>query len=139
MEIGITLNNNLVYNKEFSKKDKRELRQANELAGWILKNSRLTKCAVVLIAGINFTTRASADVAETMSKVDAVGFQFLGLIQYLGFWICLLGCLLEILFAVFKEGRGKSAILPIFLKWFGIFAGLYLIPEAFKMFKGLWE
>jgi len=39
MEIGITLNNKLIYNKNFSKKD--ELKAKEELARYILKDKRL--------------------------------------------------------------------------------------------------
>lgn len=135
MEIGITLNNKLIYNKDFSKKD--ELKAKEELAKYILKDKRLTKCAVFLIAGLNYTTDAMADINQTMSKVDAAGFMFLGIIQRIGFWICLLGCLLEILLAVFKEGRGKNAILPIVLKWLGIFATFYFLPACFELIRDL--
>ena len=135
MEIGITLNNKLIYNKNYSKKD--GLKAKEELARYIIKDKRLTKCAVLLIAGLNYTTDAMADINQTISKVDAAGFMFLGIIQRIGFWICLLGCLLEILLAVFKEGRGKNAILPIVLKWLGIFATFYFLPACFELIRDL--
>lgn len=135
MEVGITLNNELIYNKNFSKKDK--LRSKEEFAKFILKDKRLTRCTVFLIAGVNFATNVMADINVTMAKVDNAGFMFLGIIQRIGFWICLLGCLLELLLAVFKEGKGKSVILPTVLKWLGIFATFYFLPACFELIRDL--
>lgn len=137
MEIGIIFNNELVYNKDFSKKG--ELKVKDEFAKYILKDKRLTKCTVFLIAALNYTNDVMADINQTMSKVDGAGSMFLGIIQRIGFWVCLLGCLLEILLAVFKEGRGKSAILPIVLKWLGTFATFYFLPACFELIRDLFS
>ena len=135
MEIGITINNELVYDKEFSKSKKSK----EEFAKFILKDKRLTRCVLFLIAGVNYTKNVMADINATMSKVDNAGFIFLGIIQRIGFWICLLGCLLELLLAVFKEGKGKNAILPIVLKWLGIFATFYFLPACFELIRDLFQ
>lgn len=137
MEIGITVNNQLIYNKDFSNKE--EYKAKDQVAKYILKNKRLTKCAVFLIAGLNYAVNVSAEVNETMSKVDNAGFIFLGLLQRVAFWVCLLGCLLELLLAVFKDGKGKSALLPIALKWIGIFAAFYILPTVFELIKELFS
>ena len=135
MEVGITINNELVYDKKFSKsKESKE-----EFAKFILKDKRLTRCVVFLIAGVNYATNVMADINTTMSKVDNAGFVFLGIIQRIGFWICLLGCLLELLLAVFKEAKGKNAILPIVLKWLGIFATFYFLPACFELIRDLFQ
>jgi len=134
MEIGITLNNRLVYNKDFSKK-----RDGEELAKFILKDKRLTKCAVFLIAGVNYTTNAMADINNSMDKIDNAGYMFLGIIQRISLWVCLLGCLLEILLAVFKEGRGKNALLPICAKWIGVYSAFYFLPAVFNLIKELFS
>lgn len=134
MEIGITLNNKLIYNKDFSKK-----KDTEELAKFILKDKRLTKCTVFLIAGINYTTSVMADINATMGKIDNAGYMFLGIIQRVGFWVCLIGCLLEILLAVFKEGKGKNALLPICAKWIGIFSAFYFLPTIFELIKELFS
>lgn len=137
MEIGITLNNELVFNKQFfTKKEKRDL---NHFAGEVLKDKRLTRCAVFLIAGLNITKEVLADTSDAFAKLDKAGWIFLGIVQKLGFWVCLIGCLLEILFAVFKEGKGKSALLPITLKWIGIFLAFYLLPEIFILIRDLFS
>lgn len=136
MEIGITLNNTLVKNYDFSRKERTYL---DKLSGEILKDKRLTKFTVFLIAGLNITRDVLADTGEAFARLDKAGWMFLGIIQKLGFWVCLIGCLLEILFAVFKEGKGKSALLPIGLKWIGIFLGFYLIPEIFILIRDLFS
>lgn len=133
MEIGITLNNQLVYSRDFSK----DKRNKEEFAKFILKDKRLTKCTVFLIAGINYTTNVMADIGSTMGKVDNAGYMFLGIIQRVGFWVCLLGCLLELLVAVFKEGKGKNAMLPICIKWVGIFSAFYFLPSVFELIRDL--
>lgn len=135
MEVGITINNELVYDKNFSKSKKSK----EEFAKFILKDKRLTRCVVFLIAGVNYATNVMADINTTMGKVDNAGFIFLGIIQRIGFWICLLGCLLELLLAVFKEGKGKNSILPIVLKWLGIFATFYFLPACFELIRDLFS
>lgn len=134
MEIGITLNHKLVRNYDFNRKEKRDL---DQFAGKILKDKKLTKCTVFLIVGLNIAKDVVADTGEAFARLDKAGWMFLGIVQKLGFWVCLIGCLLEILFAVFKEGKGKSALLPIGLKWVGIFLGFYLIPEIFILIRDL--
>lgn len=134
MEIGITLNNELVKNFDFTKKQKSDL---NYLAGEILKDKKLTRCAVFVIAGLNIAKDVCADTGEAFAKLDKAGWMFLGIVQKLGFWVCLIGCLLEILFAVFKEGKGRSALLPIALKWIGLFLAFYLLPEVFILIRDL--
>lgn len=137
MEIGITINNELVYNKNFSKKE--HMKAKNKALKIILGDKRLTRCAVFLIASVNYTTNAFADIESSMKKLDDAGFMFLGIIQRIGFWVCLLGCLLEILTAVFREGRGKNAMLPIFIKWIGIFSAFYFLPSCFVLIRDLFS
>lgn len=139
MEIGITLNNNLVFNKDFSIRKDFSLRREDEIAKYILKNNRLKKCAIFVIFGINYTTNVFASVNDPFSRLDTGGYALVGLIQRLGFWICLLGCLLEILLAVLKEGKGRSALLPITLKWLLTFLSFYIIPEIFVKTKNFFE
>lgn len=131
MEIGITLNNELVYNKSFFEKER------ESLAKLIFKDKRLVRCTIFLIAGVNYTTSVAADIDNTMDKVNKAGWMFLSIIQGIGFWVCLLGCLLELLLAVFKEGRGKNAILPLIIKWLGIFSTFYFLPTVFMLIKDL--
>lgn len=138
MEIGITLNNELVYNRAFfEKKEKADMQNI------ILKDSKLSKCAVFILAASNLLetniVKASADIGGTLAKLDTAGFTFLSLAQRIAFWVCLLGCLLEILFAVFKEGRGKSAILPICMKWLGIYSAFYVLPVCFELIRDLFS
>ncbi|MGL5190895.1 MAG: hypothetical protein ACRC7S_14735 [Cetobacterium sp.] len=138
MEISMTIDNRLVFDKEFfAKKDNRQ--QMEEFAGFILKDNHLTKCAVFVIAGMNIATEVLADTASTLSKMDTAGWTFLSIVQQLGFWVCLIGCLLEILFAVFKQGKHGGSLLPIGLKWIGLFLSFYLLPEIFILIKELFS
>lgn len=136
MEISIILDNELVYNKEmFVKKD--YAKEVDNLIGRIMKDAKLKKSLIFLFAGLNIAKSVKADTGQAFTKLDNAGWIFLGIVQKLGFWICLIGCLLEILFAVFKEGKGKSALLPIALKWVGIYLAFFLIPEVFILIRDL--
>ena len=104
--------------------------------GKILKNHRLTKIAVVLLASANIIlTKAMDSVSiETVANgkaIDVLGNKLLGLFQYYGHWILLIMCVLECI----KSGiNGDSKkILAIVVKFLLIYTSLFLVPQLFDM------
>lgn len=127
--ISLTLNNKLVFNKEFY--NRKEIREANKFVRNLDK--RIYKLLVFTIASVGFaSTKVYADGAEALRRADEVGSQILNIIQRVGFWVSVIGCLVEILVTVFKKGGGHKEILAIIFKWLLIFSSLYIVPALFK-------
>lgn len=140
MEIGITWNNELVKNFDFSKNEKEEIKALDNWIGQIKrKDTRLYKILVFTIAGVSYSLNAYADVGDAITRIDSVGFIFLSIFQRVGYWGCLLGCFVEILKSLMNTG--SKDVWKIFAKYLIIFAILYLLPWAFdfikEVFKGM--
>lgn len=134
MEIGITLNNELVKNFDFSIKEKNQIKSLDRWIGQVKrKDTRLYKILVFTLAGMSYATNAYADVNDALAGVDSVGFIFLTIFQKVGYWGCLLGCFVEILKSLMNTGT--KDIWKIFMKYIIIFAILYLLPWAFDFIK----
>lgn len=126
----MTLDNKLIFDKDF-RKNRHERRIANKFIGSLSK--RLYKVLVFTIASIGLTTkRAYANIDDGLTRTDMFGQELLTIIQRVGFWIAVLGCLIEILVSVFKKGGGHKEIINIIFKWLLIFASFYIVPALFK-------
>lgn len=133
MEIGITLNNELVKNFDFSKKDKQEIKSLNEWIGQVKKkDTRLYKILIFTVAGVALcSTNVHADVKDAMNGIDKVGIIFLTIFQRVGKWGCILGCFIEILKSLISTGT--KDIWKIFAKYFVIYMILYMLPWMFDI------
>jgi len=103
---------------------------------YILKNNRLTKMVVVLIASINIILRnkmnsIAVEAVANGKGIDVLGNKLLGLFQYYGHWVLLIMCVLECI----KSGvNGDSKkILSIVVKFLLIYASLFLVPQLFDI------
>ena len=134
MEIGITLNNKLVKNFDFSKKEKSEIKSLDQWIGQVKrKDSRLYKILVFTVASMSYSANVLADTGTALNNIDKIGFVFLSIFQKVGYWGCLLGCFVEILKSLMNTGT--KDIWKIFMKYMVIFAILYLLPWAFDLIK----
>ena len=134
MEIGITLNNKLVKNFDFSKKEKSEIKSLDQWIGQVKrKDSRLYKILVFTVVGMSYSANVLADTGEALNRIDKVGFIFLNIFQKVGYWGCLLGCFIEILKSLMSTGT--KDIWKIFMKYMVIFMILYLLPWAFDLIR----
>lgn len=134
MEIGITLNNRLVKNFDFTNREKEDIKYLDRWIGKVKKkDTRFYKILVFTVAGLSYTSNAYADVNSALSGVDNVGFIFLTIFQKVGYWGCLLGCFVEILKSLLNTGT--KDIWRIFMKYIIIFAILYLLPWGFDLIK----
>lgn len=127
--ISITWDNQLILDKEFY--NRKEKREVNKLIGKL--EPQIYKSLVFTIATFGFaTTKAYANSSEALNKVDKVGFEILNIIQRVGFWVAVLGCLIEIMVSVFKKGGGQKEVLSLVFKWLLIFVCFYLVPALFN-------
>lgn len=133
-EITMTIPQFLQYKRgEKSIKDIEIENGLESIATKIMNNDRLRKMTVFVIAGLNYTSTALADTAEAVGRIDSAGNMFLGIIQSIGYWLCLIGCIMEILKSV-MNGSSKD-VGKVMLKYLLIFAALYLMPFAFNLVK----
>lgn len=127
--ISLTFNNKLVFNKEFLNREER--RTANNFVRGLSKKTY--RSFVFLIATIGMASvRVSADVGEAMAKTDYMGNQLLTIVQRVGFWVCVIGCLVQVLTEVFQKKGSQKEILSAIFKWLLTFTSFYLVPVLFR-------
>lgn len=107
------------------------------IATKMMNNDRLRKMVVFTIASLNYVSTVYAGVEEANAKVNSVGLMLFSSIQTIGYWLCLIGCIMEILKSV-MNGSSKD-VGKIMLKYLAIFASLYLMPFAFNLIKEAFE
>ncbi len=133
MEISIILDNKLVRNYDFCRKERQSL------DSWIgnleKKDLKLYKVLVFTVAGLNYASAVLADTTAAVGKIDSAGSMILGVSQSIGYWLCLVGCIVEILKSV-MNGTSKDAA-KIMIKYILYFAALYLMPFAFDMIRDI--
>lgn len=137
-EVKMTIPQFLAY--ERGEKTIKEINLENgieSLASKIISDKRLNKLVVFTIAGLNYTTKALADTTDAMGKINTGGFMILGIAQTLGYWLCLIGCIIEILKTILN-GTNKE-VGKIMMKYILFFGALYLMPFAFDMIKEIFE
>lgn len=133
MEISIILDNRVVRNYDFSRREKQSL---NDWIGNVeKKDTRLYKILVFTIAGLNYANTVLADTSAAVSKINSAGYMILSVAQSIGYWLCLVGCIIEILKSV-MNGTSKDAG-KIMIKYILYFAALYLMPFAFDMIRDI--
>lgn len=103
------------------------------LATKIINDDRLRRMTVFVIAGLNYTGEVLADTSQAVAKINVAGYTFLNIVQTLGYWLCLIGCIMEILKSL-MNGSSKD-VGKLMLKYLLIFAALYLMPFAFDLIR----
>lgn len=135
-EITMSIHQFLQYERgEKSIKDIEIENGLESIATKIINNDRLRKMAIFTIASLNYISSVQADVAQAAAKIDSAGIMFFGILQSIGYWLCLIGCIMEILKSV-MNGTSKD-IGRVMLKYLLIFASLYLMPWAFDLIRGI--
>lgn len=107
------------------------------IAAKIISNDRVRRMAVFTIASLNYTSTVLAETTDAMAKIDNAGGKFFGMIQSIGYWLCLIGCILEILKCVMNGA--SSDIGRIMGRYLLIFASFYLMPWAFDLIKAIFS
>lgn len=103
------------------------------LATKIINDDRLRRMTVFVIAGLNYASEVLADTSQAVAKINVAGYTFLNIVQTLGYWLCLIGCIMEILKSL-MNGSSKD-VGKLMLKYLLIFAALYLMPFAFDLIR----
>lgn len=126
------------YNRgEITLKEIKEINEGESFAKWILNDNKLTKCFVFVVGGLNYASVVMAETTDAMARVNMAGNMFLGIIQTIAFWLCLIGAIIEILKCV-ANGSSKD-IGRILMKYLLIFASVYLLPFAFDLIRDIFK
>lgn len=128
----------------------KELKEAKEntgeyIAKKILNDPRVKKMAVFFLGSMLYLNNLSVEVMASTgpnvtkfnSKVNEIGNMFVGIIQTIGYWTCLIMCAVEILKCLF-QGDTKS-LTKIICKYLMAFAGLYVLPWIFELIKSMFS
>ena len=106
----------------------KEIRQAQKE---INKSYRLKRCLVVSLA-CNFMLEKYVYAADT-SRIDIAGSTILSTAQEIGYWACLIMCLIEVIMALIS--RRTDDVKKICTKYILGFASLYFMPWIFDFIR----
>lgn len=137
-EITMSIPQFLAYERgEKTLKDVKLENGLEPIAQRIINNDRLRRMTVFVIAGLNYANTVLANTTDAVGRIDSAGNMFLGIVQSIGYWLCLIGCIMEILKSV-MNGSSKD-VGKIMMKYLLIFAALYLMPFAFNLIKDIFS
>jgi len=101
-------------------------------------SQRLKKLLVFTIAAIGFAKEnVYAATTDPLAKVNIAGATFLSILRTIGYWLCLIFCILEIL-KILMNGQTKD-VGKIIIKYLLVFSTLYILPWAFTLIKTIFE
>jgi len=90
------------------------------------------KISSLFLGSIFYCSNAYAAPAGGLKGIDVFGTKVLSILRSVGYWVCLLMCIKEIIQSATSGGETKD-ILKIILKYVIIFGSLYLVPQLFDM------
>lgn len=103
----------------------------------VLDNKTLKKIAIITLAmSLHFGRVASAKDMD-LGKVDEVGLIFLSVVKKIGYWGCIIMCLVEILRCI--GGGDYRKVGGVIAKYLVIMAALYGLQWAFDIIVGVFQ
>lgn len=119
------------------KRERKELSRLEDIATKIVENPKLKRLVVFTVASLNYASEVLADTTDAFGKINKGGSMILGVIQTVGYWLCVLSCIMEILKTV-MNGSTKD-VGKVMVKYLLIFGSLYLMPWLFDLIKAIFE
>lgn len=104
---------------------------AEALARKINRDRRLRAMVTFVLANGLYMKKAYA--ASNLDKVNSAGLQILNIVRTFGYWICIIGCIMEIVRSLMQgdtKGIGK-----IILKYVLGFGSFYFLPWFFDLIR----
>lgn len=118
-------------------KDKQKAKYNNNLelvANHINANTKLKKEAVFVLGSLLYVNEI-VNAADPLGKIDVAGNTILGIVRKIGYWCCIIGCIIDIIKAL-MQGDTKS-IAKIMMKYALAFGALYIFPWILDMIKSI--
>lgn len=134
MKICIIYHNSILEN---FKQKQREIYNKNlELvAKHINSNSKLKKKAVFVLGSLLYIQENVYAATNPLNKVDEAGTTILDIVRKVGYWICIIGCIIDIIKALL-QGDTRT-IAKIMMKYALAFSALYLFPWILDLIKSI--
>lgn len=107
------------------------------VAKHINADNRLKKMAVFTLGSLLYINDTVYAATDPMGKVNKAGSTILGIVRTIGYWICILGCIMEIVKAL-MQGDTKS-IAKIMMKFGLAFAALFVFPWILDLIKSIFS
>ncbi|ASN68318.1 hypothetical protein 10S11_56 [uncultured Caudovirales phage] len=119
------------YESRKIRKLKNEFDIAEQTATKILLNDEMTKKTIIALGSLLFIQRQVVLAEGVTTGLDNLGFKVLSVIQGIGYWVCIVMCIKEIIQTVLQGGKTKD-IGGIIIKYLVVFGSLYFVPTLFK-------
>lgn len=115
----------------------KQIREENEIEGFathIRNNKNLEKMFVFVTGSLIYFSKIVSAAENSPKGIDTLGFKLLGVFRQFAYWVCIIGCIIEICKSL-MQGDHKS-IGKIIAKYVLAFAAIYFVPWIFDIIKG---
>ena len=136
MEILIIKNNKTLVNLEFKSLNQKYKENMDLINSKLNSDTKLKKIIVMTLGSVMFVNSV-VNAAGPMDKVNVAGSTILGIARTICYWLCLIGCVMEIMKSV-MQGDTKG-IAKIMMKYGLAFASLYMFPWLLDLIKSIFQ
>lgn len=131
MKICVIYSNTKV--EDFKNKQRIKYNSNMELVAKHINADNKLKKQAVFVLGSLFYVQDVVSAASDLGKIDKAGNTILGIVRKIGYWICIVGCIIDIIKSL-MQGDTKS-IAKIMMKYALAFAALYIFPWMLDLIK----
>lgn len=135
MKICIVYYNNTLEN--IKNRQKQKYNENLELVAKKINNDTRLKRMAVFTLGNLLYINDTVYAADPLSKVDKAGGTILGIVRKVGYWICIIGCIIDIIKALI-QGDTKS-VAKVMMKYALAFGALYVFPWILDLIKSIFS
>lgn len=134
MQIVVMYHNNFLQQLK-EKRNKKQLYKLELIAKEINKNTYLKKLSVFVLANLLYCEKALASTDDILPKVDNAGWKLLNISRSIGYWVCIIMGINEIIRNLL-QGDTKT-VAKIMMKYSLVFAALYIFPWILDIIKDI--
>lgn len=133
MQICVIYSNSTI--DKFKNRQKKKYNANLELiAKHINADTELKKKTVFILGSLLYVNEV-VGAADPFGKIDVAGNTILGIVRKIGYWCCIVGCIIDIIKAL-MQGDTRS-IAKIMMKYALAFSALYIFPWILDLIKSI--
>ncbi|KZL88738.1 hypothetical protein [Clostridium magnum] len=133
MKISVIYSNSTM--ADFKKRQKDKFNENIELVAKHINSNTELKKKVAFVGGSLLYMNDIVNAADPMGKIDAAGNTILGIVRNIGYWCCIIGCIIDIIKAL-MQGDTKN-IAKVMMKYALAFGALYIFPWILDLIKSI--
>lgn len=133
MKICVIYSNATIDN--FKRKQRQKHNENLEIAAKCINADTELKKKAIFVLGSLLYVNEVVNAADPMGKIDVAGNTILGIVRRIGYWCCILGCIMDIVKAL-MQGDTRS-IGKIMMKYALAFGALYIFPWILDLIKSI--